>query len=65
MTVCHHGTTTFQGECRAGLAVTGLERSGPEKIDSETEILTCTRGPKTALAIPDRLVFLLRGVDML
>lgn len=31
----------------------------------ETEILTCTWGPKTASAIPARLVFLLRGVDML
>lgn len=65
MTVCHHGSSTFQGKCRAGLAVTGLERSGPEKIYRETEILTCTWGRKTALAIPARLVFLLRGVDML
>lgn len=52
-------------KCRPGGAVTGLERSGPEKIYRETEILTCTRGPKTALAIPARLVFLLRGVDLL
>lgn len=65
MTVCLHGSSTFQGKCRAGLVVTGLERSGPEKIYRETEILTCTWGPKTALAIPARLVFLLRGVDML
>lgn len=53
------------GKCRPGLAVTGLEKSGPEKIYREIEILTCTWGPKTALAIPARLVFLLRGVDML
>lgn len=65
MTVCHRGLSTFQGICWAGLAVTGLERSRPEKIYRETEILTCTWGPKTALAIPARLVFLLRGVDML
>lgn len=38
---------------------------GLRKIYRETEILTCTWGPKTALAIPARLVFLLRGVDML
>lgn len=38
---------------------------GPRKIYRETEILACTWGPKTTLAIPARLVFLLRGVDML
>lgn len=38
---------------------------GPRKIYRETEILARTRGPKTALAIPARLVFLLRRVDML
>lgn len=65
MTVCLHGPSTFHGKCGAGLVVTGLEKSGPEKIYRETEILTCTWGPKTALAIPARLVFLLRGVDML
>lgn len=65
MTVCLHGSSTFQGKYGDGLVVTGLEKSGPEKIYRETEILTCTCGPKTALAIPARLVFLLRGVDVL
>lgn len=31
----------------------------------ETETLTRTRGPKTALAIPARVLFLLREVDVL
>lgn len=66
MTVCHRGSSTFQGKLSAGLTVTGPgKRSGLEKIYREAEILTCTWGPKTALAIPARRVVLLRGVDML
>lgn len=41
------------------------KKSGPVEIYRETEILRCRRGPKTALAIPARLVCLLRVVDML
>lgn len=38
---------------------------GLRKMYPETGVLARTRGPKMALAIPARLVFLLRGVDML
>ena len=72
MTVCHRGPAPPSRQS-AGARPRGdrpwqkkkKKEAGPEKIYRETDILTCTWGPKTALAIPARLVFLLRGVDML